>query len=156
MEHDTHNVVSLSLGQTKLKRMFIYRIRTSHDAAPYSPCCASLLTCYCTGLLTVWSLWGNPGMARCRKKSALAFGYIQKPKARLASCSGISGFKWKHSRGATGQVASILRYFFFLFLFSPSFSIPFPLFLLPTYPPSPYSYFPPIIPFVFSQCQWKT
>ena len=90
--------VCLSWGSKECLYVF-NRIRTSHDAAPYSPCCASHLTCYCTGLLTVWSLWGNPGMARCRKKSALAFGYIQKPKALLASCSGISGFKWKYSRG---------------------------------------------------------
>ena len=58
--------------------VFKNRIRTSHDAAPYAPCCASHWTCHCTDLLTVWSLWGNPGMARCRKKSALAFGYIPK------------------------------------------------------------------------------
>ena len=50
------------------------------------------------GLRTVWSLWGNPGMARCRKKSALAIGYIQKPKALLASSSGISGFNVEYSR----------------------------------------------------------
>ena len=106
--------VCLSWGSKECLYVF-NRIRTSHDAAPYSPCCASHLTCYCTGLLTVWSLWGNPGMARCRKKSALAFGYIQKPKALLASSSGKSSSMGGTSGGATGQVASTLRYFFFLF-----------------------------------------
>ena len=80
MDHDTHNVVcwfELGIGQTQKN---VYMFLTGLGLA-YSPCCASHLTCYCTGLLTVWSLWGNPGMARCRKKSALAFGYIQKPKA---------------------------------------------------------------------------
>ena len=106
--------VCLSWGSKECLYVF-NRIRTSHDAAPYSPCCASHLTCYCMGLLTVWSLWGNPGMARCRKKSALAFGYIQKPKALLASSSGKSSSMGGTSGGATGQVASTLRYIFFLF-----------------------------------------
>ena len=107
------------------------RIRTRQDA-PYTSCCFPHWT-HCTDLLTVWSLWGNPGMARCRRKGALTFGYIQKPKALLASSSGIRVSMRGTAGGTTGQVASTLRIFFFFFfrrhlfsLFWPTFSIPHP------------------------------
>ena len=41
---------------------------------------------------TVWSLWGNPGMAKCREMSILPAGYIQQCKMTLASKSGSLGF----------------------------------------------------------------
>ena len=40
------------------------------------------------GLPTVWSLWGNPGMARCQEMSTLPAGYIPQRKVTLASSSG--------------------------------------------------------------------
>ena len=43
-------------------------------------------------LLTVWSLWGNPGMARCREMSILSAGYIPHRKVTSASSSGSLGF----------------------------------------------------------------
>jgi hypothetical protein len=36
-----------------------------------------------------WLLWGNPGMARCWRKSNLGYWIIQQLKALLASSSGI-------------------------------------------------------------------
>ena len=44
------------------------------------------------GLLTVWSLQGNPGMARCQGMSTLPVGYIPQCKVTLASSSGSLGF----------------------------------------------------------------
>jgi hypothetical protein len=44
------------------------------------------------GLPTVWSLWGNPGMARCREMSTLPAGYIPQCKVKSASSSGSLGF----------------------------------------------------------------
>ena len=44
------------------------------------------------GLPTVWSLWGNPGMARCREMSTLPAGYIPQRKVTSASSSGSLGF----------------------------------------------------------------
>ena len=44
------------------------------------------------GLPTVWSLWGNPGMVRCRKMSTLLAGYIPQCKVTSASNSGSLGF----------------------------------------------------------------
>ena len=44
------------------------------------------------GLPTVWSLWGNPGMARCREMSTLHAGYILQHKVTSASSSGSLGF----------------------------------------------------------------
>jgi hypothetical protein len=43
-------------------------------------------------LPTVWSLWGNPGMARCREMATLPAGYIPQRKLPLASSSGSLGF----------------------------------------------------------------
>ena len=60
-------------------------------------------TAHCTDLLTVWSLWGNPGMARCRRKGALTFGYIKKLKALLASSSGIRGSMRGTAGGPPGK-----------------------------------------------------
>jgi hypothetical protein len=39
-------------------------------------------------LPTVWSLWGNPGMARCWEMSILPAGYIPQCKVPSASSSG--------------------------------------------------------------------
>ena len=39
------------------------------------------------GLLTVWSLWGNLGMARCQEKSTLSAGNI--PLRKMTSASNI-------------------------------------------------------------------
>jgi hypothetical protein len=44
------------------------------------------------GLMTVWSLWGNPGMARCQEMSNLPAGYIPQRKVTSASSSGSLGF----------------------------------------------------------------
>ena len=44
------------------------------------------------GSLIVWSLWGNPGMARCRETSTLPAGYIPQRKAKSTSSSGSLGF----------------------------------------------------------------
>ena len=44
------------------------------------------------GLPTVWSLWGNPGMARCWEMSTLPAGYIPQRKVTSASSSGSLGF----------------------------------------------------------------
>ena len=44
------------------------------------------------GLLTVWSLWGNPGMARCQEMSTLPAGYIPQCKLTSASSSGSLDF----------------------------------------------------------------
>ena len=44
------------------------------------------------GLPTVWSLWGNPGMARCWEMSTLHAGYIPQHKVTSASSSGSLGF----------------------------------------------------------------
>ena len=43
------------------------------------------------GLLTVWSLWGNPGMARCQEISTLLAGYIPQRKVTSGSSSGSLG-----------------------------------------------------------------
>jgi hypothetical protein len=40
------------------------------------------------GLLTVWSLWGNPGMARCWEMSTLPAGYIPQAKWHLWAAVG--------------------------------------------------------------------
>ena len=42
-------------------------------------------------LPTVWSLWGNPGMARCWEMSTLPAGYILQRKVTSASSSGSLG-----------------------------------------------------------------
>ena len=44
------------------------------------------------GLLTVWSLWRNLGMARCQDMSTLPAGYILHCKVTSASSSGSLGF----------------------------------------------------------------
>ena len=44
------------------------------------------------GLPTVWSLWGNPGMARCWEMSTLHAGYIPQHKVTSESSSGSLGF----------------------------------------------------------------
>jgi hypothetical protein len=44
------------------------------------------------GLLTIWSLLGNPGMARCWEMSTLPARYIPQQKATWASSSGSLGF----------------------------------------------------------------
>ena len=43
-------------------------------------------------LPTVWSLWGNPGMARCREMATLPAGYIPQRKVSSASSSGSLDF----------------------------------------------------------------
>ena len=43
-------------------------------------------------LPTVWSLWGNPGMARCWEMATLPAGYIPQRKVPSASSSGSLGF----------------------------------------------------------------
>ena len=47
---------------------------------------------YALGLPPVWSLWGNPGMARWWEMSNLPAGYILLPKVTSASSSGPLGF----------------------------------------------------------------
>ena len=44
------------------------------------------------GSPTVWSLWGNLGVARCQEMSTLPAGYIPKHKGTWASSSGLLGF----------------------------------------------------------------
>ena len=39
-------------------------------------------------LPTVWSTWGNPGVARCREMATLPAGYIPQRKLPSASSSG--------------------------------------------------------------------
>ena len=39
-----------------------------------------------------WSLWANPGMARCQEMSTLPVEYIPQCKVTLASSSGSLGF----------------------------------------------------------------
>ena len=47
---------------------------------------------FAMGFLTRWSLWGNPGMARCQEMSTLPAGYISQRKVTSASSSGSLGF----------------------------------------------------------------
>ena len=81
------------------------------------------------GLLTVRSLWGNPGMARCWRKSDLGFGYIQQLKILLASCSGMC---WWVSTVSVGfQIKNRQTKHRRLIFLSPSFKLFLPfLFLL--------------------------
>ena len=44
------------------------------------------------GLPKVWSLWGNPGIARCCEMSTLPAGYIPQIKVTSASLIGSLGF----------------------------------------------------------------
>ena len=44
------------------------------------------------GPLTVWSLWGNSGMARCQEMSTLSAGCIPQCKVTSLSSSGSLGF----------------------------------------------------------------
>ena len=51
---------------------------------------------FALGLPTVWSLWGNLGMARCQEMSILPAGYNPQRKASSASSSGALGFTRFH------------------------------------------------------------
>ena len=57
--------------------------------------CYALLHCkpaFVLGLPTVWSHWGDLGMARCWEMSTLPAGYIPRRKVTSASSSGSLGF----------------------------------------------------------------
>jgi hypothetical protein len=43
-------------------------------------------------LPTIWSLWGNPGVARCQEMATLPAGYIPQRKVPSASSSGSLDF----------------------------------------------------------------